>query len=62
MVDFIEKLKDTIENQAKGEQIQVLLLKYLAFDYVYKDYQGLIMPQTEIENVLDYPKLIYFRM
>ena len=56
MADFIEKLKDAIENLAKGEQIRTLLLKHLAFDNVDKDCQGLIMPQREIENVLDFQR------
>ena len=62
MADFIEKLKDATENLAKGKQIRALLLKHLGFDNVDKDCQGLIMPQREIENVLDFSKLIYFRM
>ena len=61
MADFIEKLIGAIDNLAKGEQIRALLLKHLVFENVDKDCQGLIMPQREIENVLDFSKLIYFR-
>ena len=38
----MERLKDVIENQAKGEQIQELLLTHLAFDNGDEDCQELI--------------------